>query len=118
MTYTQPLALIFILTIAIGLIRMRKSKSVLLPAIGLACLFLLLWPPVDWLFSRPLEIWYRQPFFPTESAEAIVVLAGSVDPPRNGRPYPLPDKSTFDRCLYAAWLHTHSHPVPVLACGG
>ncbi len=118
MTYLQPFVLIFIVITAVGLARMRHCKGVLLPALGLAGLFLMLWPPVDWLLSRPLEIWYRQPFVPTEQADAIVVLAGSVDPPRHGRPYSLADKATTDRCRYAAWLHTHSHPVPVLACGG
>ena len=33
-------------------------------------------------------------------------------------PYPLPDKSTYQRREFAAWLHKQWQPVPVLACGG
>jgi uncharacterized SAM-binding protein YcdF (DUF218 family) len=40
-----------------------------------------------------------------------------VNPPKLGRPYPLPDKHTYHRCELAAWLHGR-YRVPVLACGG
>ena len=103
---------------AFGLFRMRKCKGVRLAAIGPIGLFLVSWPPMDWLFSRPLEMWYVPRDLSTESAQAIVVLSSSVTPQQDGIPYSLPDKETYERCEFAAWLHMHAHPVPILATGG
>ena len=118
MTHIEPLLLIFLLITAMGLLRMRNRRGVLLPAFGLLGLFLLSCPPVDWLLSRPLEVWYPQQSLPARSADAIVVLASAVSPPQYERPYPLPDPKTYERSEFAAWLHHHWRPVPVLACGG
>src|SRR4029077_17824742 len=49
---------------------------------------------------------------------AIVVLSADVPPPLPERPVPLPDNATYQRCQYAAWLHKHWRPLPVMACGG
>jgi uncharacterized SAM-binding protein YcdF (DUF218 family) len=73
---------------------------------------------MDWLLSRPLEVWYPQRPFPAAPAEAIVVLAVGVNAPQFERPYSLPDKETYERCEFAAWLHHDWRPLPVLACGG
>jgi uncharacterized SAM-binding protein YcdF (DUF218 family) len=118
MTRIQPLDLLFLLIIAVGLFRMRKCRGVLLPALGLLGLFLLSWPPMDWVLSRPLEAWYRLQPLPAAPADAIVVLSVGVNPPQYERPYSLPDKETYERCEFAAWLHSHWRPLPVLACGG
>jgi uncharacterized SAM-binding protein YcdF (DUF218 family) len=80
--------------------------------------FLLAWPPIDWLVSRPLEIWYPVRPYPPASADAIVVLSAGIDTPHYERPYYLPDQETHSRCLFAAWLHRNWKQVPVLACGG
>jgi uncharacterized SAM-binding protein YcdF (DUF218 family) len=87
-------------------------------AVGIAGLLLLSWPPADWLFSRPLEVWYPVRPYPAGFAEAIVVLSSSIDPPTYSRPYSRPDETTFHRCLFAAWLYRNWKPLPVLACGG
>jgi uncharacterized SAM-binding protein YcdF (DUF218 family) len=113
-TYVQPLVLVFLMIGFAGWARIRKSRGSGLVAIGLAGLFLISWPPVDWLLSRPLVARYSRGLAPMESAQSIVVLASSVSPP----PYSIPDAETYERCTRAAWLHTHGHPLPVLACGG
>ena len=118
MTYVQPLILLLLVISVVGLFRMRKCKGVRLAAIGPIGLFLASWPPMDWLLSRPLEAWYAQRNLSTESAQVIVVLSSSVTPREDGIPYSLPDKETYERCEFAAWLQTHGHPVPVLAAGG
>ena len=118
MTYVQPLLLVFLLIACAGLVRMRKSRGAGLVAAGLTGLFLISWPPVDWLLSRAVEARYKPAAAPMESAQSIVVLAASVLPPNSETPYAIPDKDTYERCATAAWLHTHGHPLPVLACGG
>jgi uncharacterized SAM-binding protein YcdF (DUF218 family) len=118
MTYTQPLILLFGMIALFGLVRLRNCKGILVPTVGLLGLLLISWPPIDWLLSRPLEA--RYPIQPAQPAggQAIVVLASGIAPPQPERPYPLPDETTFRRCEFAAWIHTHRLPVPVLACGG
>jgi len=101
----------------IGLLPFRHRPGIRLSLIGVLGLLLLSWPPVDWLFSRPLESWFRVAPLPPGTAQAIVVLAAGVAPPHDERPYPLADDNTFSRCELAAWLHKHQH-LPVLACGG
>jgi uncharacterized SAM-binding protein YcdF (DUF218 family) len=118
MTYTQPLILLFVTMALFGLVRLRQRRGIGLTLVGVLGMLLLSWPPVDWLLSRPLEAWYDvQPPQPG-AAEAIVVLAAGVDPPRYERPYPLVDENTFSRCAFAAWLHKRRQALPVLACGG
>ncbi len=117
MTYIQPLTPILLL-LALTVVRLRHCKRSLLPILGVLGLFLLSWPPVDWLLSRPLEARYPIRAFPPGPAQAIVVLSSAVSPAMRERPYPLPDKETYQRCEFAAWLHTHWQPLPVLVCGG
>ncbi|HXJ43272.1 MAG TPA: YdcF family protein [Bryobacteraceae bacterium] len=118
MTYVQPLVLIFLTTILVGLVQLRRGNGSRLMMIGFLGLALASWPPVDWLLSRPFEAWYPVQSLPSSHADAIVVLSSAVSPPTHERPYALPDKETFQRCEFAAWLHKHWQPIPVLACGG
>jgi uncharacterized SAM-binding protein YcdF (DUF218 family) len=118
MTYTQPLLSVFLLIAFFGLVRLRRCKGSLLPMLAVTGLFLLSWPPVDWLLSRPLEARYPIRPYPAASAQAIVVLASAVNPPIYERPYPRPDRETYQRCEWAAWLHQHWKTLPILACGG
>ena len=118
MTYLQPLTLLCLIVISIGLIGLRRSKRLLLPSICVLWLFLLTWPPIDWLLSRPLESGYAVEPFPSGTVQAIVVLSSSVDPANKYRPYSLPDKETYGRCERAAWLYKHWQSVPLLASGG
>src|SRR5882762_3124533 len=62
--------------------------------IGIAGLLLISLNPLAWLFSRPLEIWYDDNPMPGGTADAIVVLAGAVNPPVPSRPYPLAGQDT------------------------
>ena len=118
MTYVEPLLSVFLLVAFVGFVRVRKSRGAGLVAAGLTGLFLLSWPPVDWLLSRHLEARYTEGPASMESAQSIVVLGSSATPPRSGTPYYVPDKDTYERCTRAAWVHQHGHPLPVLACGG
>lgn len=118
MTYIQPLMLLFLVLALTGLLRLRQCKGWKLPIVGVAGLLFLSCPAMDWLLSRPLEARYPIRPFPPAPAQAIVVLSSAVSPPTYERPYALPDKETFRRCAFAAWLHTHWQQVPVLACGG
>jgi uncharacterized SAM-binding protein YcdF (DUF218 family) len=118
MTYIQPMILVLLTIALIGLWRLRNCKGSLLASMGVVGLLLLSWPPVDWLLSRPLEARYAIRALPPASAQVIVVLSSAVDPPRPERLFALPDKETYQRCEFAAWLHKHWQPLPVLACGG
>ncbi len=117
MTYIQPLTLFFLLLAVIGLLRLRKSARPRLLWIAVAGLFLLSWPPADWLFSKPLEIWYPVRPSADHPYQAIVVLSSDVRPSSFDLTRGLPDKDTMERCECAAWLYRQK-PVPVLACGG
>jgi uncharacterized SAM-binding protein YcdF (DUF218 family) len=81
-------------------------------------LLLLSWPPVDWLLSRPLE--YRYPIRPFQAGptQAIVVLSSSAAPAMSYRPFAIPDKETYSRCEFAAWLYKNWQALPVLASAG
>jgi len=118
MTYIQPLLLLLLLIAVTGIVRLLRNRSSWLAVVGVLGLVLLTWPPVDWLLSRPLEARYPIQTFPSAPAQAIVVLSSAVNPPIFERPYALPDEGTQHRCEFAAWLHKHWQPLPVLACGG
>ena len=114
-SYTQPLLAILSTLGVAGLIR-RK------PALGWAAVlgFLLVsWSPVEWLLSRPLEAPYPpQRFQAPPEVQAIVVLSSAVEEAVPERPFPLPDRGTFSRCEFAAWIHRTWPRLPVLASGG
>jgi uncharacterized SAM-binding protein YcdF (DUF218 family) len=118
MTYIQPLTCVCLIVITAGLIRIRYGGRFGLAATGLVSLFVLTWPPMDWLLSRPLEARYPVEPFPPDSAQALVVLSSSFLPPRYARPYVISDKEGYRRCEHAAWLYRHWRRVPVLASGG
>jgi hypothetical protein len=118
MTYIQPLLLVFLMVAFTGLVWREHGQKFRLPMLGLLGLLFLSWPPVDWLLSRPLEARYPVQPFPPAPVQAIVVLSSTVSPPRYERPYARPDKETYQRCEFAAWLHKNWRPLPVLACGG
>lgn len=119
MTYTQPLILVFLLIGVAGLVRLRGNRGKWLVTAGLAGLFLLSWPPADWVFSRPLESRYAvRPLSPSPVPQAVVVLSEAVDPPHFERPYPLPNGKTYQRCKYAAWIYSRYGPLPLVVSGG
>jgi uncharacterized SAM-binding protein YcdF (DUF218 family) len=118
MTYIQPLLLVFLMIALTGLVLRKQGQKSRLPMVGFLGLLFLSWPPVDWLLSRPLERWYPVQPFPPAPAQAIVVLSSTVNPPRYSRPYARPDRETYQRCEFAAFLHRNWQPLPVLACGG
>lgn len=118
MTYSNVLVLLFSIVALVGLAGLPRGKRLILPAVGVLGLLLACWPPLDWLLSRPLEIWYPVRPLPQAPAQAIVVLSSNVDAPEPYRPFPLADHDTFARCRFAAWLYRNWKPLPILACGG
>ncbi|MGA2135614.1 MAG: YdcF family protein [Bryobacteraceae bacterium] len=121
MTYLQPLLPALLLLGLVQIVRYRRSIK--LPGFrGLTlvvmALFLACWQPAAWLFSRGLEGWYPPRPYPAEDAGAIVVLAASVYQPDPPLPIARVGSDTYERCLYAAWLHRHWKPLPVLVSGG
>ena len=120
MHYVEPLLLLFLAVGAAawtGILNSPTRKRIL--GLSLLGLFLLSWPPAEWLFSRPLESRYPvRPFQSVAGVEAIVVLGGGVSPPQYERPYARPDMDTVDHCAMAAWVYKRLGPLPVLACEG
>jgi len=119
MTYLQPLFTLAFLVAAIQVIRYRRSLSKFRGLlIALALIFVISWEPSAWLLSRGLEGRYPPRQYPAGDAQAIVVLASAVYPPSPPVPAPRVGSDTYERCQYAAWLHNHWKPLPILASGG
>jgi len=119
MTYLEPLLSVCIALTFLGWLRLRRCEGSWLVGAGLLGFILISWPPIQWVLSRPLEVWYPVRAFSTDAnPKAIVVLSSSVDPIDYARPYDRPDLQTLQRCEFAAWLHTHWRPLPILATGG
>jgi uncharacterized SAM-binding protein YcdF (DUF218 family) len=117
-TYIEPLTLILLFLLGIGIMRLPRQQPRRLFGWALFGTFLLSWPPAEWVLSRPLEGWYpTQPFHPQPGLDAIVVLSSAVTPASYERPYPVPDLETYNRCLHAAWIHKQTG-LPVLVSGG
>ena len=119
MTYSQPLLLVLAVLALCGLVRLRACRKRGLIGLAVAGFLLVSWPPVDWLFSRPLQAPFRpRPMARLVRPQAVVVLSSSVSPPHSWRPYPMPDQETFERCAAAARAYEQWQPIPVLVCGG
>lgn len=119
MTYTQPLLTIFLLLTLGAFWAGPDRRRRMLATAGLGGLFLISWPPVDWLLSRPLEARYPdRPFEPPPGVQAIVVFSGVVHSAQFARPYALAGEDTYERCLYAAWIYRQYGPFPVIVSGG
>lgn len=118
LTYTEPLLAVFLGIALAGAICFKGKKASRIALTGLIGVFTISWPPLDWLFSRPLEARYPvRPFQPSDSVQAIVVLGSAFEPPHYERPYPLADPYTYARCMQAAWIY-HQKAAPILACEG
>jgi len=118
MDYTAPLLTLVFLLSLIGVVRLPACKGRKWVLAGLVGLVVISWPPFDWLFSRPLEMWYPVRPTPSSPADAIVVLSSGVEPPIYERPFALMGHDTYSRCRMAAWLYKNWNALPVLACGG
>jgi uncharacterized SAM-binding protein YcdF (DUF218 family) len=118
MDYTAPLLSVAFVLGLIGALRIPACKGKKWVWAGLLGLVLISWPPLDWLFSRPLEVWYPVRPTPRSPADAIVVLSAAVEPPIYERPFALAGHDTYGRCRMAAWLYKNWSALPVLACGG
>ena len=71
-----------------------------------------------WLVSLPLEMWYPRDPIPRDSAEAIVILSGTIYRTTTNRPYTLAAQDTYERLEHGVWLYRHWKPVPILVSGG
>lgn len=98
---------------------MQPGRGRKLLTVGVCGLFMLSWPPAEWVFSRLLEFGYPvRPFHVPAGTEAIIVMGGGAAPPIYERPYALPDRDTVNHCAAAAWIHRQAAATPMLACEG
>lgn len=120
MTYLQPLLFVFLAVASFGLWRLQAPRrGKILPAIGIAGIFLCSWPPAEWLWSRILTARYpTRPFAPLSQPQAIVVFGESMQPPLFEEPYPVPGDNTYRRLEYAVWIYRRYGPLPILVSGG
>jgi uncharacterized SAM-binding protein YcdF (DUF218 family) len=119
--YFQPLYPLVLLLVFLGLVRFwRKSqgqKPVFL-ALAFLGLFLVSWPPFAWLALQPFERPFPHAINLSNDAQAIVVLASGIQYPTVPElPVARLGSDTFERCQYAAYLHNHWRPLPVLVSG-
>jgi uncharacterized SAM-binding protein YcdF (DUF218 family) len=121
-SYLEPALPVLLLLSLAGLARAwRRSKPGNRPwllAIGVTGTLLLSMNAVAWILSRPLETWYEDGPLPHESAEAIVILAGTVHTPSLNRPYTFATQDTYQRLQHGVFLFKHWKPLPILVCGG
>jgi uncharacterized SAM-binding protein YcdF (DUF218 family) len=119
MSYIKPLLTVFLLVCVIGWVRLGKGSRRNILTVGLLGLFLVSWPPAEWVFSRILEWPYPlQPFKPEIPPQAIVVLGSGINPPQYEQPYAVADIETLQHCAMAAWIYREVSQVPVLSCEG
>jgi uncharacterized SAM-binding protein YcdF (DUF218 family) len=114
LTYLQPIVSVILLMLGLGVL--LRSRWV--TGIGAAALLFVSWSPTVWLLSQPLEGWYSMEPPAGADVAAIVVLSGNVIQPQRSRPFPLAGHETYQRTMYAAWLHHELRGVPVVVCGG
>src|ERR1051326_2881731 len=108
MSYLEPGYPLLLCLAVVALVRSWRGAPMnnkpWLMAFSVLGLVLLSMNLVAWLVSRPLEMWDDQAPIPDASAQAIVVLAGAVDPPRPSRPYAVAAQDTYLRVQPAAWV--------------
>jgi uncharacterized SAM-binding protein YcdF (DUF218 family) len=110
-----------VLLAVIGAIAVKRPgrAALWLLRIGAFGIFWASWPPAGRLASRLFERPYPPALYPAANdAQAIVVLPSAVYPAVPQLPTARVGSDTYERCLYAAWLHLHWRPLPILACGG
>lgn len=73
---------------------------------------------VAWGMSLPLEGRFSGSPIPRESADAIVILAGSAEAPSASQPYATVGIDTYRRLRHGIWLFKHWKALPILVCGG
>jgi len=121
MTYIQPLLTLFLLVFALETYRLwrqlKRGKPVLL-GVAVIGLFLFSWLPFARMVLRPFEERFPPRASPAGDAQAIVVISGVMSPPNPATHEHFVGSDTYLRCLYAAWLYKHWHPLPVLCSGG
>jgi len=121
-TYLEPALPALLAVGVLGLIlawrRSAKGNRPVLLTISVAGTLALSMNVFAWLAALPLEIWYDHSPIPRESAEAIVVLAGTVHKETPNRPYTFAAPDTYERLQHAVWLYKNWKRVPILVCGG
>jgi uncharacterized SAM-binding protein YcdF (DUF218 family) len=120
-TVLQPYLLGIVLTGVVLGVLLRKAGGarrrlvLLTPFAGLVVISL---PAVSYLARGTLE-WQRAPLVTRPAqAEAIVVLAGSIQQKAPGRSEFEPSEDTLYRCVEAARLYRQGEPCPVVVSGG
>lgn len=121
MTYIQPTLAVLLLVVWIASFRYWRSGKPGKPRLlflAAGALFLLSWPPIAQLTMRMLETPWPPRMFAADGGQAIVVLSSAVYAEEVPMPEAVLGSDTAERCQYAAWLHRHWRPLPILAAGG
>ena len=122
MSYLEPALPLLLLLGMIGLAQAwrwsKKGRRPWLLTISIIGVLLLSLNVVAWIVALPLEMWYEEIPVPRGTAQAIVILAGSVNSPTPNRPYPLVAQDTYERLQRGVWLFRHWKYLPILVCGG
>ena len=122
MTYLEPLLPVLLAIGIVGLVQAWRRSVPGRRPVALACSLIgILLSTSNWFacgLSWPLEAGYSRDPIPAAPAEAIVVLAGSVDPVTTTKPYASLRIDTYRRLLHGIWLFEHWKPLPILVCGG
>jgi uncharacterized SAM-binding protein YcdF (DUF218 family) len=97
-----------------------KGKRPIVQTIAVAGILLLSTNVFARILSLPLEIWYNaNNAAPSQTPQAIVVLAGSSHPPSPNQPYVYATEDTYRRLQHGLWLFNHwDSSLPILVCGG
>jgi uncharacterized SAM-binding protein YcdF (DUF218 family) len=122
MTYLEPLLPLLLSVGVVGLVRSWRRSIPGQRPVALACSLIgILLISSNWVacgLAVPLEGGYSHNPIPAAPADAIVVLAGSVDPVTTMQPYMSVRIDTYRRLLHGVWLFEHWRPLPILVCGG
>ena len=123
MSYLEPALPLLLVLGLVGLIGAWRGsvagRRPLLLTVSIAGVVLLSTNLFAWFLSLPLEIWYddKDPA-PRGTAEAVVILAGAVNPPLPNQPYSYAGADTYRGLQRGVWLYKHWQPLPILVCGG
>ena len=96
----------------------QRRGGLLAVTVLYAGLVVLSLPAVSWLALRSLEGQYPPLRQRPLDAQAIVVLAGAVEPPSPIWPRPELDRPTLRRCQEAALVYGQGEPCPLFVSGG
>jgi uncharacterized SAM-binding protein YcdF (DUF218 family) len=113
--FLLPFALLLAVISLVRLWRRSRPRPWML-ALSITVLILLSSSLVASFLSMLLEARYEGRHF-ADTADAIVVLSGGVEPQDVDHPFPVLAQDSYTRCLKGAWLHRSRPQRPILVTG-